>query len=621
MNFERIFELITKEQKKIEIIIKEENTELDFYEEIVLNNNFSNLQGLLSLDYLKIMTAYLYTDSRQINYTTIYELLKKNQDLINPKEDALRIALFNYFTDKTNNKKTILMKTKTKAIEYMLKKLSYDKFDFETTAQLFNTYGDKFTRAITVFTWLNQLKKDYDNSSDKLEEEKKDFIEGRASEKKKSEFLKEVIDLNYDLNIFYKELLTITNHYEKISNEDKLIKKKARKSLANYANLINKLKQLNPKNLLDKNFINSIINYIDNEEILKEFLIQINIEYKKYFDELNIEFSKLSQDNQIIITSLLKEYELDINKIPPNLKKKLFKFEKEKLELFLKLIKELGITEFDIICFVLEHSDCEILKNYIDWIKDGVLTLDFLIKNKEFLSMNKDMKNNYNSLLEKIMLFKKVGINYRIFINDLDIYLVDSQKILYNISELKQYNLIIGINKLNSFELLKEDNLESKIDLFLELGYEKILEENIQLLNVNMIKIKKLYILKNLGLLPVDMKNLMNILENKNFLDYIDDIDSYIFNIVNYRIDPNLLKDKELDINKYFLFDDNSRVIDINGIFLSKNRIKRNILKLESINLSEQDKMIYSFVYGSILSEEEYNTVISNLSNIDKKVH
>ena len=264
--------------------------------------------------------------------------------------------------------------------------------------------------------------------------------------------------------------------------------------------------------------------------------------------------------------------------MPTTLKSELLTFEKDELEKFLKSIKELGIIDFNTICFILDNSTYEVISNINTLIKDGALTLDFILYSKELLSIDNN-KNNYTTLLNKIQLFKTEGINYRLLIYDLDIYLIDYQKLSYNINVLKQYNFLFGLNKLTSFALLKDNDLETKIDLFLELGYEKALEENLVLLNFDTNKIRKLYILKSMGLLPTDTVSLISVIENKNFLDCIDDIDSYIFNIVNYRIDNKLIDNKELDINKYFLFDNNSRVIEIGGIVLSKNRIKRNILK------------------------------------------
>ena len=79
-------------------------------------------------------------------------------------------------------------------------------------------------------------------------------------------------------------------------------------------------------------------------------------------------------------------------------------------------------------------------------------------------------------------------------------------------------------------------------------------------------------------------------------------------------------KTKEIDLNKYFSFDNNKRVVEINGVILSQNRIKRNILKLENSNLSDYDKAIYSLIYGSILTEEEYANITSNSKDITKNI-
>ena len=97
-----------------------------------------------------------------------------------------------------------------------------------------------------------------------------------------------------------------------------------------------------------------------------------------------------------------------------------------------------------------------------------------------------------------------------------------------NLDILKLYKLLDGINKLDSFEIFKCNELYSRIDLLLELGYEKLLESNVGLLNADISDIKKLYILKSLGMLPSDMNEVVNILSNKEFLSYVDD--SYLFN-------------------------------------------------------------------------------------------
>jgi hypothetical protein len=61
-------------------------------------------------------------------------------------------------------------------------------------------------------------------------------------------------------------------------------------------------------------------------------------------------------------------------------------------------------------------------------------------------------------------------------------------------------------------------------------------------------------------------------------------------------------------------------VLEIEGIYLSKNRIKRNMNKLRNIDLSDDEKLIYSLVYGAILTEEEYDLVFNSKDSISKKL-
>ena len=69
---------------------------------------------------------------------------------------------------------------------------------------------------------------------------------------------------------------------------------------------------------------------------------------------------------------------------------------------FLILIKNLGITSYDMICYVLENSNSLVISNFINWIKDGIFTLDFILDNREFLSINVGV-NNYTSLVKRLL--------------------------------------------------------------------------------------------------------------------------------------------------------------------------------------------------------------------------
>jgi len=620
MDLTKLFELIEKEKANLNNIINIQNKEIEFFEEVISNNNFSSIKGLISINCPKVMAAYLCTISNELGIEQIYNLIIKTKILINTDSESIRKLSFECLDLLKDNSNDILTKISKKHIKKMLDQLDIDNYDFEAASKLDDIYDDSFIKATALFTSINDLKENYFNIRDDFDDFKNTELIGiRVSSKKKEEILKEQLDYNYNISNISQELSKISSYYQKIRREDNNSKKRARKSIANYTNLVKVLNSLSNNKLLDKYIINNILNLIDNEEIQKEFLYQLNIEHQKYFETLNTKYQKLSQNSKISIQVLFKKYEIDFNKLPKDLKNKILKLKVEELEPLLKSIKELGITSYEMICYVLYNSNIEVINNYINLIIDGIITKKFILDHLELLSINSEQKSNYNNTIEKLKLFQSNGINCRIFINDLNIYLVEYKKLLYNINTLKQYNLLVGINKLNSFELLKDNNLENKIDLFLELGYERILEDNLLLLNFEINKIKKLYILKNMGLLPNNINDLINIMNNSSFLDCIQDVDNYIFNIVDYRINNSIITNKKIDLNKYFSFNDNTRVIELNGIILSKNRIKRNILKLEDTNLSEYNKTIYSLIYGSILSEEEYNSIISNLNSIGKR--
>ena len=64
----------------------------------------------------------------------------------------------------------------------------------------------------------------------------------------------------------------------------------------------------------------------------------------------------------------------------------------------------------------------------------------------------------------------------------------------------------------------------------------------------------------------------------------------------------------------------NSRVINIGGVVLSKNRIKRNRQILESFELTDEEKQLASVLIGSTLNEEEYDSIVKELKGKEKQI-
>ena len=605
MNFDKLFNMIDDRKKRLDEIISIEDKNLVVLEDFITNNSFININGLFKMDYNELISIYLYCISGELDIDKIYELVEKSNFLIEPEFTKVD-EIFQVLRLRQENKQSLIGK--------LIDKFFSIEEEFDSVKRLYDIYGGELERVIRIVLAIQKMNDDYEYHSKNLDEIRMIDDDVDFSDKRKGRIIKNILKEDFYIDRVCNDLSSVINReYSNLKSRDKKKKKEARKAIMNYTMLVSNLKKYKKEQLLNKNIFNNMVNMIEDEDILREFLIQINNLQKEHFSKLEVEYLKLSSDSSASIQVMLNNYNIDFNKLSVNLKNKLLKEERRDLEEFLRLIKEIGIIDFEMICYLLENSSNVVVSGFIDLIKDGVFTLEFLINNKELFEAD-----NYKKIIEKFKLFKDEGINYRLFVNDLDVYLVDYNELFYNINVLKQYKLLVGLNRLSSFDLFKDDNLEVKIDLLLELGYERILEENINLLNVAVSKIKKLYILKGIGMLPNDYENLVNVLNNKTFLDSISDVDSYLFNIVNYKVDSNITMDGDIDYSKFY---SNERVLEVGGVILSLNRVKRNISRLGNGEISDDERFIFALLNGAILSEEEYNLILNNLSDIKRKVY
>ena len=121
--------------------------------------------------------------------------------------------------------------------------------------------------------------------------------------------------------------------------------------------------------------------------------------------------------------------------------------------------------------------------------------------------------------------------------------------------------------------------------------------QDITLLNED--NIDRVYVLKSIGAMPKTKEELLDCLRSDKFLISDDKREEYIHSVVPY-IDI----DFKLDIDSIIAdYDNTNRTICINGVILSKNRIRRNS-DLGSFK---------SIITGSILSYDEVDSLKSEL--------
>jgi len=596
MNIDKLLKLISEKEKSLYQSLKEENNELKFIEKVTTENCFSKVSSLLSVNKHDVLTAYLCATSRKLRYEEIEELTSPILDIDNYDIciKLLEKIIGNYeMLDFNNNiKKKIMRIILGNNITNQIKSIK----------TLYGNNGENLAIIFSIMSVLEEMETDYQIHKETIE-----FMEIQASDKKKDSVIQSQLKVDYNIKKIMEELAKISSYYRLLNSNEKNKKKKIKNKLNNYSELKIILNNIKTKGISIIN-LNKVMSLIIDEDVKKEFVYQLNIVQKKEFDDLYKEYCRLSTDNQLEIQMIFKKYNYDFNSLSLNIKNKVIELNRDILDNFLFNLKQLNIDDNNL-SFILENSNYDILNNVISMIKDGILTTEFVINNLNILSINKQGK--YNNLVNLLDFIKNENINPRLFINDQGMYLSDSNVIKNNLMILKQYNLLSSLKTTEIFDLLKGNDLVSKIDMLLELGYEKELENNLGILNNDSKKIKSLYLLKDMNLLPTDMDSLVMVLDNESFIP-VNEIDDYIFNVVDYRIDK--FKVSNITNNIYEETNLLSRTITVNDVKLSRNRVMRNRKMLEKSNLQDTEKEIYSYIYGSILNEEEFDKLVSYIN-------
>lgn len=352
----------------------------------------------------------------------------------------------------------------------------------------------------------------------------------------------------------------------------------------------------------DKEITNArqIVKTVKNEELKCDFLRVIYDYNMKEYEKLEKEYDALSKNTKVEYQALLGDYGISVD---DNLFSLIRQNSLEDVQEILKIISNFSIGEKDIIR-ILVNANLEsmiIVKNYVD---AGILSNDFLQNNIDVFYTDSVKRN---LLEENMKILNSYGVNPGLFKNSVNILLADSKALKKGMAILFEYYLVKSIRNIREYNFILDDELSSKIDKFIELGYENSLEENLSLLNSD--KIKRLEVLKAMGMTGLSTVEIEKVL-NESFFIKDSELDDYIPSVVKYK-DKIAMGDSNSLLNGYR---SGFRTYDINGVLISSNKVTR---------LLNEGYDLYVALFSNLnLSEDEYNSVLEGLSQkkIIKKV-
>ena len=339
---------------------------------------------------------------------------------------------------------------------------------------------------------------------------------------------------------------------------------------------------------------NEIIGYVQSEEIKRKILLWIDEHNEKYYQSLQNRYNELSSSDTNKCLALLSKYRIPINKQDVSV------VLHNSLEDIEEIIKSLPLGELsnEHIISILKITTKEIALKIKDFIDRGYITPRKVV---EHISIYNPKDKKIEMMESSIELLKLLGINPIIFCDQPEYYWVSKELFEKNITLLGRYRLTNSIKSETNINFLTEEQLEEKIDMIIELGYYEYLKEDIEILNCNESRIKRLIVLQQANIPVEDLETIEDILESPKFVVEDGEIDEYIMDYASYEKEVEIPKIQNNPIN----IDSESISVSLEGNIISIPKVRRQL---------EEGKTIWEAIfYGTKLTEERYNQIMKSL--------
>ncbi len=610
-------EFLTKVEKEEELLkekLSSETEEIEFLDNFLTTNRFNDINRLLSVDLCDLAIAYICSNSDKLSYEEVKDKIELNKSYLKNIEgydNGLVVILYMVSKDVGLNgshesikEVSEILKGKEKILDAhikdMIEEINSCGNNIEELIELFKEDIDVMIDTIAFISVLEDMEKEFDSISDdveKISEEISGKIGIKISEKTKDRTNKARLKEKFNLNNIQKEIETIENYYSTETKKRKNKNRKIRKQLEKY----NEFKRLYQEELKKEEItkIDDLIEKIEDKNLRKELLVEIYNHNLPIQQKTEKEYNKLSSDYKNRRKLLLSKYKIEDyeNKINNSI-------ELDDLEYELKILNKIGFKDSTNIITIINNTTREIVENIDSLINNNVITKSFVIANINLFSKN--LKTSaYPILLKNIKALKDKELNPKLIgiTPDADVLLTKIELFNENLNALEEYNIKHLFKGVTSYKFLSEKRLKEKIDRILELGFERNLEESLNLLNYDDNAWNIVMIHKMIGEEIYSTEELLRILGSSNNWLKNKDINDYVFNFAEYSDNNELVSAGNLGS-----FSNTTRTYSFDGVLISKNKVERAIDSSNKIAINDITK-------NSILSEDEYNRIIKCLNH------
>lgn len=606
---------IEEEKLRLEKELTQEDETLVFLRNIWDTSETDQIKLAANTDIIDMLTAIILSDEKRTeSISEIRELLEQNRHLyehIDSKETRALIftfadldahGLYDEFKQAVTpgNKRLSAAKGASIGLKVILRLAGIRKINLYPFMQSIDKYSNYLDGLLCI-----KIAQDYQKTKSRT----KHVID--TSTRRLMDQLglpEEDVKKDFDLNTTRKIIFQARNYYDRIKQATLNEKRAYRRELVAYETLeegLDKLlKQGEIKNVTDLLF------RISSPTVRIELLKLIYLHNKEIYDELSSEYQKLSSEPSSTYQSLLDKYGIspdlyNITEIMTN--------SPDELSLMLQSLKELDITDTNIVLELIKHSNPSTIETISTQVSKGIIGSELLKNNISLFLPDSKEYQNFTTNLE---FFAEEGFNPHYLRANQELFLLSSDKIKTNIKVLEEYNLLASMKTGIDCRFLVNEELSLGIDTLLELGYEEALVEDLSLLSYQH-NFKRLQVLRALNIPVTSVEELKTVLASEKFLVPDDDINTYLYNAVLHQ-KLCLIEEQVIPSTVLAPYEKTTRTYDINGILISKNKVKKSISAI--YEETSTTKLLSALVSNSVLSDEEYETVASSITKTSKSI-
>lgn len=640
-----MLELLKKihlEQASIEQNLSQKNAKNEFYKEFFKKYSYSNIEEILKIDICDLAIAFLGSVDDSLPMEELMDAVYSNRELfenldnegldeiLNMVVNLDSLDLLDIVTQKLANGdrvtkvREIFNKANafTEAVANIAEGRGSDPKSFAKFLKIIDREahaladlseeeqderGSLLPHFIMYKEILKELREEHLEHNQFISEMEEAY--GKLNKKTRARALVGLDRCSgWNLSAIKGQIEKVRRYAEKLNEQEVSRNKSLKKSKMAYDNLEDSLYRTLNQQGVEVRIPDKIVSRVPSADIRKHALKLIYQHNMAIYEQKEQEYNELSQNDASHYQVLLAKYGISPNEYEVGT---IMNNSLTDIEAILSIISSHNIKDKNIVLTILKTSDLETVKAYSSLIEKGIITRELIYTHLNLFNPN---SKEYENIMRNQQIIQERKINPRYFTTTDYVLLTPHQRFKNNLDVLENYQLTSLLQTGIDTSFMANNSLSQAIDLLLELGYEKNLEESIELLNYSD-RFNRLRLLKTLNMPISSTEELYEVLTTPKFFVPDEQIDNYIYNAVEYNLPARVTKLKEPkkknpEINKIENYQETSRTYSFDGVVISKPKVARNISYLAPTG-KQHDRILHAVIQGSTLTDEEISKVIS----------